>query len=142
MKINTNQPELKLPSIGVAIGFDIKNLVDSMMQSMVENKGCGLAANQIGVLLRVVVLNTPGFTGEIINPLLSNGRFEKISKEGCLSYPGITRKIRRFNRITVTGFDRNWNPIIKNLKALSAFAIQHEVDHLDGITIENHTKQV
>ena len=138
MKIETGNFEtLTQVSSEVAQGEDVTAFIDEMWKLMGKANGCGLAANQVGVLSRVIVVQTPNFTGEVINPVLSNGRYPKNSKEGCLSYPRQMRTIQRFNRITVEGFDRNWNPIKKNLKALSAFAVQHEVDHLNGITIVN-----
>ena len=116
---------------------DVTILVSKMYQEMIKNNGIGLAANQLGTLKRVIVIATHHFNSEVINPVLLNGRFEKESKEGCLSFPGETSTKKRFNRITIQGFDRNWNPISKNLKALSAFVAQHEVDHLNGITIKD-----
>jgi peptide deformylase len=128
-------PTLTQEAEEVTVHEEVRVLIDEMWKVMIKENGCGIAANQVGVLKRVIIVSTPGFTGEIINPVLSNGRFEKNSKEGCLSVPGVKVTKKRFNRITVTGQDRNGKFFSKNLKALSAFCVQHEVDHLNGITI-------
>lgn len=136
MKVLKNkESELYTVAVEVPHGEDVRAIKQAMFEVMLKNKGCGLAGNQIGVLKRVIAISTSGFTGFIVNPVLSNGRCEKDSKEGCLSVPNKVATVKRFNRVTVEGFDENWKPIKKNLKALSAFCAQHEVDHLNGITI-------
>lgn len=118
-------------------GEDVKYLTDEMFAQMRNNNGAGLAANQLGVTKRIITVATDHLFSVIINPVLSDGRYPKQSSESCLSFPGMSKKVARFNRITVTGFDENWKPITKKLKAFTAFVVQHEVDHLNGITLND-----
>ncbi len=117
-------------------GENVSGIVSEMFESMLEAKGIGLAANQVGILSRIIVVNVNGFSTEIINPVITKWSGKtKLSKEGCLSYPGKLVNIKRDNIITVEGYDREWKPIKKKCRALTAFCIQHEIDHLNGITI-------
>lgn len=137
MEIKTGDYET-LTEVAASIphGEDVNELISGMWDVMAKHKGCGLAANQVGVLKRVIVVHTNGFSSAIINPVITkeSGKL-KLSTEGCLSYPGKQVKMKRDNIITVEGFDRDWNPIKKKVRALSSFCVQHEIDHLNGITI-------
>lgn len=117
-------------------GTDLSSLIDNMWGAMLKAKGVGLAANQVGHRVRVIIINVNGFSTEIINPVITkkSGKL-KLSTEGCLSFPGKQVKVKRDNQIVVEGFDRYWIPIKKKCRALTAFCVQHEIDHLDGITI-------
>ena len=127
---------LKIKSKPVDHGDDISILIDEMFDLMDKSKGIGLAANQVGLDIRVIVVDVKGYRTEIINPIITRqSRKIKLSTEGCLSFPNRTAKIKRDEAVTVTGFDRNWNPIKKNCKGLLSYCIQHEIDHLNGITI-------
>ncbi len=81
-------------------------------------------------------MDTNGFSKAIINPVITktSGKL-KLGKEGCLSFPGKRVDMKRDNIVVVEGFDEDWNPIKKKVRALSAFCVQHEIDHLNGITI-------
>jgi peptide deformylase len=139
MKIKTGNFEtLTQVAAEVPHGEDVKAVIDEMWKVMLHNSGIGLAANQVGLLKRIIVVHTNGFTSAIINPVITkeSGKL-KLSKEGCLSFPGKNIDMKRDNIIVVEGFDENWNPIKKKVRALSAFCVQHEIDHLDGITIVN-----
>jgi len=117
-------------------GEDVSDLISQMWKIMFKNKGVGLAANQVGVLKRVIIVNTNGFSCAIINPVITElSGFVKNSKEGCLSFPGKQSVMKRDNRVIIEGFDADWNPIKKKVRALSAFCVQHEIDHLNGINI-------
>ena len=127
---------LHTKAIEVEHGEDISDLIDGMSSLMRKAKGIGIAANQVGVLKRVIILASPGVYLEIINPVITRHTdLKKNSKEGCLSFPGKSTTKKRFYKVTVEGFDRNWNPVSKNLKALGAYCAQHEIDHLNGVTI-------
>ncbi len=132
--VELNQKALEVPH-----GEDVSEIVAGMFEAMRKGKGVGLAANQVGILKRIIVVNTPGFCSAVINPVITkySGKL-KTSVEGCVSFPGKRVNKRRDNSIVIEGFDANWQPIKKKVKALSAFCIQHEVDHLDGITILNN----
>lgn len=132
-----NFETLHQKAIDVEFGSDVKELITEMWQIMSDNKGIGLAANQVGVLKRVIVVHTNGFSTAIINPVITklSGKV-KNSKEGCLSFPGKQSAMKRDNIVVVEGFDENWNSIKKKVRALSAFCVQHEIDHLNGINIK------
>lgn len=134
--LELSKETLKQVSTDVEQGSDLNQLVTEMFDLMDKSGGIGLAANQVGLNIRVIVVNVKGFRTEIINPVISrSSRKFKLSDEGCLSFPNKQVKIKRDEAITVTGFDRNWQPIKKNCKGLLSFCIQHEIDHLNGITI-------
>jgi peptide deformylase len=120
---------------------DVSELLDAMWLEMKESRGIGLAANQIGVLKRVIIINAKGFSQEFINPVITKKYGGKaMSVEGCLSFPGIQVKVSRYKNIVIEGLDGNMNPVKRKLKGLQAYCAQHEVDHLNGITIESKMK--
>lgn len=133
--IITDKKKLNKVSESVPVGCNTESLVNEMRSHMIKSKGVGIAAIQIGYADRVIIINTQRCQMVVINPVLSEGKYPKKSKEGCLSVPNKTVYVERFNHIVIEGFDENWNPVKKKLKALSAFVAQHEVDHLNGITI-------
>ncbi len=117
-------------------GEDVSQLVSDMWATLRTTTGVGLAANQVGILKRVIIVNDTNFISEIINPVITQ-RMGKVkqSTEGCLSFPLKTRTIKRDSVVVIEGFDVNWNPIKKKCRGLLANIVQHEVDHLNGITI-------
>lgn len=129
-------PTLKQIANEVEHGSDVSSVVTELRNELSKTTGIGLAANQVGSLQRIILMNCNGFMGIVINPVITSrsGRI-KNSTEGCLSYPNKQVKVKRDNQIIVEGFDENWNPIRKKCKALTAFCVQHEIDHLNGITI-------
>lgn len=134
--LKDNESPLRSIAEEVPHGEDVKTLVNDMRKTMIEAGGIGLAANQVGILKRIIVLKTPKFKGAIINPMITNNTKDRInSNEGCLSFPGLIVDRKRFNKITVEGFDENWKPIKVNVNGLSSFCLQHEIDHLNGIVI-------
>ena len=133
--ITTDKRILELVSDEVPMGADVSEFVGIMRHEMLKSKGVGIAAIQVAMSSRIIIINTERCQMVVINPVLSDGKYPKQSKEGCLSVPNKRVKVERFNHITISGFDENWKPVKKKLKALSAFVAQHEVDHLNGITI-------
>lgn len=123
--------QLSLVSTDVVGNIDLLIL---RMQLVVDLKGpLGLAANQLGELQRVVWVRDVGF---VINPVLTVlGKATRSSREGCLSVPGKVVVKVRYYRVRLTGTDQWGVPISRKLKGLTAYVAQHEVDHLDGITI-------
>lgn len=129
---------LKAVAEEVPHGDDVDSLIDGMRRAMDSANGVGLAANQVGVLKRVVVMNVEGLSLDIINPVITpRAGGKRAVEEGCLSYPGKKVKMRRHKRVVLEGFDRNWNPIKKKLSGWASVCAQHEVDHLDGRTISS-----
>lgn len=111
----------------------IKTLLDDMIETMREANGCGLAAVQVGVLRRVVVIETEEGLFELINPVITKKSGEQEGLEGCLSLPGKWGLTKRPQCVTVRALDRDGNEFELTGYDLLAKAICHEVDHLDGI---------
>lgn len=111
----------------------IVKLLDNMADTLYDAKGVGLAAPQVGVSKRVIVVDAGDGLIEIINPVILERQGEQVDEEGCLSIPGVTGEVVRAAKIRVQGLDREGK--MQDIKAsgLLARAFQHEVDHLDGI---------
>ncbi len=111
----------------------IHRLLDDMTDTMHKANGCGLAAVQVGVLRRVVVIEVEeGKTLELINPKIVAMAGTQEESEGCLSIPGVFGTTRRPRAVTVRALDRNGNEVEYSGKDLLARAFCHELDHLDG----------
>ena len=109
-------------------------LIDDMFETMYEAYGVGLAAPQVGILKRLVVIDT--YEGQplvLINPKIVEKDGEQIGDEGCLSLPGKVAVVKRPNHVVCEALDRDMNPIRVEGEGLLARAICHELDHLDGI---------
>jgi peptide deformylase len=120
----------------------IRRLVDDMAETMYAEPGVGLAAPQVGVPLRVFVIDPKSPEGGelrvFINPRIVR-RDGRISwKEGCLSFPTVSEEIERFAEVTVEALDRDGRPFRLEAEDFLAVALQHENDHLDGILIIDH----
>lgn len=120
--------ELKMPLT--------QQLIDDMFETMYSAPGIGLAAPQVGVSKRIIVVHV----GEderyaVINPVLSDFEGEETGIEGCLSIPGKVGDVKRAAACTVTGLDRHGKKIELRAQAMVARCFQHEVDHLDGVLI-------
>jgi peptide deformylase len=120
---------------------DLASLVERMQSLMQDANGVGLAANQVGVLRRVLVIQ-PGEEEPIVlvNPVLRESSDELCTDdEGCLSLQGVTVPVERRLRVTVDAVDENGNDVSYELEGLGARVLQHEVDHLDGVLILERT---
>ena len=110
-----------------------RELIDDMIDTMYDANGVGLAAPQVGVLKRIVVIDV---TGEdlivLVNPRIMETSGEQTGGEGCLSLPGKSGTVTRPNYVKVKAYDRDMQPIEVEGTELLARAICHEVDHLDG----------
>lgn len=115
--------------------FDDKlwELLDDMRETMVKNEGCGLAAVQVGVLRQAIVLDINNMQIELINPEIIDSYGEQVSQEGCLSVKGQVGYVKRPKEITVRAFDRYGNQFEITGIDLLAKALNHEIDHLNGI---------
>lgn len=111
----------------------IFQLLDDMAETMVKADGVGLAAPQVGVLKRVVIIDVGEGVIEMINPQIMEYDGEQLGDEGCLSVPGKFGKVRRPNRVKVSFINRHGNKVEMEDKGLFARAVFHEVDHLDGV---------
>lgn len=111
----------------------IHRLLDDMIDTMRKADGCGLAAVQVGVLRRVVVIEVEkGKVLELINPRIVAMAGKQEENEGCLSLPGVYAATDRPRAVTVRALDRNGNEVEYSGKDLLARAFCHELDHLDG----------
>ncbi len=135
-------PDAKLRAKSERVGeFDEKlsNLVDSLFETMYACNGIGLAAPQVGIPVRIFVIDLgaqPGFSGrkhEFINPIIRHASGSISFEEGCLSVPGLGEFVNRNNSVTIDYQDRHGNQASLNAEGLLAVAIQHEFDHLEGI---------
>ena len=126
------------------IDDNIRQLVDKMYDIMRQNKGVGLAAPQAGVPLRMFIISLDGSRESVkvfINPIVTpDGNLDTI-EEGCLSVPGIYTKIRRYKKAKVTATDLDGNEFTEEAEGLYARALQHEYDHIEGMTIVNRMGQ-
>jgi peptide deformylase len=114
---------------------EIKRLILDMLETMEKNNGLGLSANQVGRSERVCVIKLEGKTHIFINPRFKSKSWSKsVCEEGCLSFPGKFIPVKRSKKIAVEAFDKKGQKfILKANDNLLSRAIQHEVDHLDGI---------
>mgnify|MGYP004475159711 FL=1 len=112
----------------------IQQLIDDMIETMHKYNGVGLAAVQVGILKRVVVIDTYEDDGPIalINPVILKTKGEREVEEGCLSFPNKFAKVIRPEEVVAEYTDRNGKRIKVKAKELLAQAICHELDHLDG----------
>jgi peptide deformylase len=115
---------------------DILTLVRDMQETMEANKGVGLAANQVGVLLRIFVWKIDEKEeGVLINPSITQSAGRATDTEGCLSLPGILASVPRAETVTVRGLNLEGRKVERVTTGLLARVIQHEFDHLEGILI-------
>jgi peptide deformylase len=113
---------------------EIRNLVFDMLETLEKKQGLGLAAPQVGKSLRLCVIKLEGKTYILINPKIKSKSWKKeILEEGCLSFPGQYMPIKRSKKIKVETQDRKGHKIKIEVEGLLARAMQHEIDHLDGI---------
>ncbi len=112
----------------------ISELIDDMFETMYEANGVGLAAPQVGVLKRIVVIDVfDDHPLVLINPEIVESDGEQIGEEGCLSLPGLAGEVARPAHVVCKALDRDMKPITVEGTELLARAICHELDHLDGI---------
>jgi peptide deformylase len=120
-----------------AITPEITTLVGDMVETMYAAPGIGLAATQVGVALRIFVVDLsvgrdPAALITMINPVFVERDGTQLEEEGCLSVPGFTATVLRPQRAVVRGLDRNGHEHVREGTGLLARAFQHEMDHLDG----------
>ncbi|MBI9018517.1 MAG: peptide deformylase [Phycisphaerae bacterium] len=134
--ISYPDPRLRLVAEPIEkITPEIKELAEIMLDLMIKSQGVGLAAPQVGVSLRLIIVSTTGLRNDaivLINPLLSNLDGASVHEEGCLSVPGVNAKVRRYATCTVTALDLDGNEVTIEADELAAIAFQHETDHLNG----------
>lgn len=110
-----------------------RTLLDNMILTMRDADGVGLAAPQVGVSVRVIIVDVGEGLIELINPIVIETEGCETATEGCLSVPGMYGDVERAARITVEGWNRKGETIRIIGSGLLARAVQHEIDHLDGV---------
>ena len=121
-----------------AVDDEVRRLVDDMFETMDAARGVGLAANQVGVARRVAVVDADEDRFAMIDPVILESEGRDAAEEGCLSIPEIYGDVSRPERVVIEATDRDGNRYRKEATGLKARAIQHEIDHLDGILFLDH----
>lgn len=124
----------------IDINGQLQKLINDMIETMYSAHGIGLAAPQIGVLKKIIVIDTNMTDKErspiiLINPEIVDSEGEILSEEGCLSIPGFITKLKRREKVFVKALDKNGKQIEIEGTGLLGRALQHEIDHLNGILI-------
>jgi len=128
-----------------AVDEELLRLKDDMVETMFAAPGIGLAAPQVGVSKRLIVLSVPKEDGgqypliALANPVVVSTDGETEFEEGCLSLPGFTTTIRRPDNVTVTGLGMDGKKTVIEAQGLLAVVLQHEIDHLEGVIILDKT---
>jgi len=122
----------------VLVTDEHRALIDDMAETMYSSKGCGLAATQIGVDQRIFVVDCagedePSDLRVFINPEIVETEGSQTWDEGCLSFPGVSEEIKRAERVKMRALDRSGKPFEVEAEGLLAVALQHELDHLNGV---------
>ena len=116
----------------------LHRLLDDMLETMRAAPGVGLAANQIGVPLRVAVVEVDDKVTELVNPEVVRSAGEQLDWEGCLSIPGYVAEVTRHEKVTVKARDRHGKEFRVRGTELMSRALQHEIDHLNGNLYIDH----
>ena len=120
---------------------ETKKLIEKMIKIVQENQGVGLAACQIGLAKRIIIVQTEKGYQEFINPeILWKGSEKEIMEEGCLSFPQMFLKIKRSKEIGLKAFTNQGESIQIKAQGILARIFQHEIDHLNGILFIDHLR--
>ena len=125
-----------------SVDEDVRRLIADMFETMDAAKGIGLAANQVGVARRVAVVDVDDDRFVMVNPRIVETEGRASAEEGCLSIPEIYADVTRPDRVVLEALDAEGRPYRKEATGLKARAIQHEIDHLDGILFLDHLSLV
>lgn len=117
---------------------DVRRLIDDLFETMDAAKGVGLAANQVGVVRRVAVVGVDDRRIAMVNPVLVEAEGRERAEEGCLSIPDAYGDVARPHRVVLEATGRDGQSYRLEAEGLLARAIQHEIDHLDGILFIDH----
>jgi peptide deformylase len=115
------------------VNAEVKQLIEDMFETMYQANGVGLAAPQVGISKRIIVLDVgDGEPFALVNPVLVKGTGEYDDQEGCLSVPGVYMPVKRYKKVLVKGRNEKDRAVVIEATDLLARALQHEIDHLDG----------
>ena len=137
-------PRLKQTSTPVKqVDDEVRRLMDDMLETMYQAPGIGLAAPQVGIPYRLLVMDDgKGAARALINPVITDRSGSVVDEEGCLSLPGIYADVERSKTITVQATDEDGEPFELDAGGMQARVIQHEMDHLDGVLFIDHLSPV
>jgi peptide deformylase len=121
-----------------AVDGSVRRLIDDLFETMDAAKGVGLAANQVGVARRVAVVGVEDQRLAMVNPVVVEAEGRERAEEGCLSIPDAYGEVARPHRVVLEATGRDGQPYRLEADGLLARAIQHEIDHLDGILFIDH----
>ncbi|MGH7583738.1 MAG: peptide deformylase [Gemmatimonadales bacterium] len=121
-----------------AVDDEVRTLIEDLFDTMAAAGGIGLAANQVGVARRVAVINVEDRTFAMINPRIVEAEGRDTKEEGCLSIPDAFAEVTRPEQIVLEAIDENGEMMRLEANALVARAVQHEIDHLDGVLFIDH----
>ena len=129
-----DDPQLRKKCRSVdTIDAHVKELLIDMAETMYKAEGAGLAANQVGILRRLVVLDVGEGLVKLVNPEMTNQEGTREVLEGCLSFPDVWGKVIRPEKVCVRALDENGQEITLEAEGLLAKCLCHELDHLDGV---------
>lgn len=132
--LTRDNPRLRIKASRVPkVDDSVRRLMDDMVETMVGATGVGLAATQVGVSLRVIVLKVDNQLYQLANPEVIRSSGEQVGYEGCLSVPGYIGEVARAQRVVVRALNRHGKEVRIKGEDLLARALQHEIDHLDGV---------
>ncbi|AFM01600.1 peptide deformylase [Desulfitobacterium dehalogenans ATCC 51507] len=120
---------------------NIEKLLDNMLETLYDANGVGLAAPQVGVSKRVVVIDVGEGPMELINPVIIEKEGEDLDDEGCLSIPGVTGQVARAAKVKVEALNRKGELQVIEGEGLLARCLQHEIDHLEGVLFVDKAKK-
>lgn len=129
-----------LPVHGVS--RELIELTDNMLETMYHASGVGLAAPQVGVPIRAIVVDTGEGPVVLFNPEIAQAQGLSLDSEGCLSIPGVYGVVERAWKVTVKGLDRGGKETEVTGEGLFARALQHEIDHLDGVLFIDKARDI
>lgn len=116
-----------------AVTPEIRELISDMVETMYHSVGIGLAAPQVGISLRLIIVDNEQGNGPLMNPVITARGGSVLGEEGCLSLPGIFGMVERSEWVRVEALDGEGQPRSFEARGLRARVIQHEIDHLDGV---------
>jgi peptide deformylase len=117
---------------------EVRRFIADLFETMYAARGVGLAANQVGVARRIAVVDAEGEKLVLVNPRIVEATGKDSAEEGCLSVPEVFAEVTRPDRIVLEALDQDGSLYRRELEGLPARAVQHEIDHLDGILFLDH----
>lgn len=127
------------------VDSQLQTIIDDMFETMYEQVGVGLAATQVNIHQRLIVIDLSEAKNEplcIINPEIIRREGTQFEFEGCLSFPGVFDKVERAAKIRLKAWDRNGKTFELDAEGLLAICIQHEMDHLEGVLFVDHLSRL